>query len=300
MRAPPRLTEFARFPVVAGTALLAIGVTLASWTKVDVTPLYQSAMIRRGELWRLITSILPHGSVLHLLFNVYWLWVFGTIIEEVYGHLKTAGLIVLFALGSGAFEFAFAAGGIGLSGVGYGLFGLLWILSKRDERFHDAVDSPTVQLFIGWFFFCIITTMLNIFPVANLAHGAGAVFGILTADATTNRKRRLPIAAAIAIILAFGIWGSTLGRPRMNLSGKQGYEESEWGYQALLAGRNQEAIRWLEDAVQYQPTVPACWFDLGIAYQRAGDREKAKRAYRKASDLEPNNKKYSAAAKEFN
>jgi membrane associated rhomboid family serine protease len=128
MRPAPKLTEISHYPVVAGTALLAVGVTVAWWAKVDISPLFETAMIRRGELWRLVTSILPHGGILHLVFNVYWLWVFGTFVEEVYGHLKTAALVLLFAVGSGAWEFAIAVGGIGLSGVGYGLFGLLWIL----------------------------------------------------------------------------------------------------------------------------------------------------------------------------
>ena len=134
-------------------------------------------MIRRGELWRLVTCMFPHGGVLHLLFNVYWLWVFGTLIEEVYGHAKTLALIILFAFGSGPLEFAFTVGGIGLSGVVYGLFGLLWVVSRHDDRFHEAVDERTIQLFIIWFFVCIATTWFGIFPVANVAHGAGLVLG---------------------------------------------------------------------------------------------------------------------------
>ena len=74
MRVAPKLTEVPRYPVVAGTALLAIGVTIAWWAKVDISPLFETAMIRRGELWRLVTSIFPHGGILHLAFNIYWLW----------------------------------------------------------------------------------------------------------------------------------------------------------------------------------------------------------------------------------
>jgi hypothetical protein len=48
-------------------------------------------------------------------------------------------------------------------------------------------------------------------------------------------------------IVAFGVWGSTLGRPRLNLSGKAGFAEGQWGYKALLANYNQEAVRWLRD-----------------------------------------------------
>ncbi|HXO39382.1 MAG TPA: rhomboid family intramembrane serine protease, partial [Candidatus Acidoferrum sp.] len=158
MRESPKWTEFPSYPVTVGTGLLAIGVTVAWWTKMDVSPLMEDAMIRRGEVWRLVTSIFPHVGALHLIFNLYWLWVFGTLVEQVYGHFKTAALILLFAVGPNACEYAFSVGGVGLSGVGYGLFGLLWVLSKRDERFRDAIDHRTIQLFVIWFFFCIFAT----------------------------------------------------------------------------------------------------------------------------------------------
>ncbi|MGH6800358.1 MAG: rhomboid family intramembrane serine protease, partial [Methylocella sp.] len=89
MPSAPKLTELPRYPVIAGTAALAVGVTIAWWAKIDISPLFANAEIRRGELWRLVTSIFPHIDILHLAFNIYWLWVFGTLVEKVYGHLKT-------------------------------------------------------------------------------------------------------------------------------------------------------------------------------------------------------------------
>jgi len=300
MRPAPKWTEFPQYPVIAGTAILAIAVTIAWWSKLNVSPLFETAMIRRGEVWRLITGIFPHTDILHLVFNIYWLWVFGTLVEQVYRHLRTAALIALFALGSGSLEFAFALGGVGLSGVAYGFFGLLWTLSRRDDRFHDAVDRKTVQLFVVWFFFCIGMTVMHVFSVGNIAHGSGAVLGILTATAIALPGRRILIAASIGAILLFGLWGSTLGRPRINLSAKAGYEEGQWGYDALVANRDLEAVRWFRDAVMYQPKLPVYWFDLGIAYQRLGNKAAAQAAYQRAHQLEPNEVKYSEALKELN
>lgn len=289
MRRAPTLIEFPRYPVTAGTAMLAIGITIAWWAKVDVSPLFASAMIRRGELWRLVTSIFPHLSLWHLLFNVYWLWIFGTLIEQEFGHLRTAFLILLFALGSSSFEFAFSAGGVGLSGVGYGLFGLLWILSKRDQRFSDAIDNRTIQLFVAWFFLCIFTTLTKIMPVANIAHGAGAVLGILTGIAITLPRRRLSVVAGIGTLILFGLWAATLGRPKVNLSASGGYDEAKWGYDALTQGRNQEAVRWFREAVSYRASTHEFWYDLGIAYQRLGETPAALTAYRKAAEMGDSN-----------
>jgi membrane associated rhomboid family serine protease len=292
MHKAAKWTEFPHYPVIAGTALLATGVSIAFWAGVDVSPLFETAMIRRGELWRLVTSIFPHLSILHLVFNIYWLWVFGTLVEAVYGHIKTAALILLFAVGSGCFEFAFSTGGAGLSGVGYGLFGLLWVLSRKDERFHETIDSRTIQLFVIWFFICIVTTVTNLMLVGNFAHGAGAILGILTGLAITLPQRRVAIATGIGALLIFGFWSTTFGRPVVNFSGRAGYEEARWGYDALVAHRYPEAIRWFGDALKYQPKAAGFWYNLGIAYQGAGNTPTAIPAYRKAADLGDGNAQY--------
>ncbi len=285
MRLAPRLSEVPKYPVIAGTALLATGVTIAWWSKTDISPLFDSAMIRRGEIWRLVTSVLPHADILHLLFNLYWVWAFGTLIEEVYGHFKTAALVLLFSLGPNAFEFGFASGGVGLSGVGYGLFGLLWILSQVDPRFEDAVDKRTVQLFVGWFFFCIVATYFHIMAIANIAHGMGAVFGILTGYAIVRRDLSPWITAAVAATLLFGLWAATLGRPRVNVAGDGGREEEFWGYRAMATGHRREAIRWFRDAVTYQPKNAGYWYDLSLAYRSVGDATSSLAAVRKSAEL---------------
>jgi membrane associated rhomboid family serine protease len=284
MRRLPKLTEVPHYPVVAGTALLAIGVSIARWRAVDVSLLSESAMIRRGELWRLVTSILPHGGVLHLLFNVYWLWIFGSLVEETYGHVKTLALILLLAIGSNSLEYALLVGGIGLSGVVYGLFGLLWVLSRHDGRFRDAIDRSTVEIFVGWFFLCILTTVTHLMTIANIAHGAGAVLGIFTGFAITRPNLRTSIITGIGAILLIALWAATLGRPEVNLSGKGGYEEGEWGYQALRAHKNRDAVRWFRDAIAYQPKRSEYWYNLGIAYQNLDDKSAAIDAYRRAAD----------------
>lgn len=155
------------------------------------------------------------------------------------------------------------------------------------------------MLFAGWFAFCIVTTVMNIFP-GNIAHGAGAGLGILTGFAMTRPKWRALAPLSISAVLLFGLWGAALGRPKINLSGKAGYEEGNWGYDALLANRDQEAAHWLGDAVTYQPKVAAYWFDLGIAYQRLGKTTSARDAYQRANQLEPSRPEYSEAVKEVN
>jgi membrane associated rhomboid family serine protease len=169
----PRWKEIPRYPVISGITILAVGVTIAWWAGGHISPLFESAEIRRGQLWRFATSVLPHLDILHLAFNLYWLWALGTTVERVYGHFRTVLVLLLFATGAGSLDFAFAQGGVGLSGVGYGLFGFLYVLSQHDERFKESLDKRTINLFVGWFFLCILTTAIHLLNVANVAHAAG-------------------------------------------------------------------------------------------------------------------------------
>ena len=292
----PRWKEIPNYPVISGIAVLAVGVTIAWWTGTNISSLFEDAEIRRGQLWRFATSVLPHLDILHLAFNLYWLWVLGTTVERVYGHFRTMLLLLLFAIGSGSLDFAFAQGGVGLSGVGYGLFGLLYVLARRDERFKESLDKRTINLFVGWFFICIFTTVTHVFNVANVAHAAGALLGLLAGYAIVLPARRSILVGAIGVLILFGFCGATFARPFINFSSRGGYEEGQWGYDALVANRNKEAIRWYRDAVKYQPKISSFWFNLGIAYQRSNDQGAASAAYQRAYDLEPTNPKYAEAA----
>ncbi|HWE93709.1 MAG TPA: rhomboid family intramembrane serine protease [Tepidisphaeraceae bacterium] len=299
MRRPPPITDFIKYPIVGGTIALAVGVSLAAWSgRIDVGSLYATVDIRRGQLWRVLTSTLPHVNFLHLAFNVYWTWVFGTLLEEVFGHARTSLIFVLLAVAGNGAEYAFLDGGVGLSGIGYGLFGLLWVLSRRDERFADAVDHNTVVTFVVWFFACIVMTVAG-YPIGNVAHGVGAATGALLGWAiSSSGRRKAATAAGLAVVVAGVLVGVTFARPWINFSKTGGYAEGELAYDALLANHDTDAIRWYRDATRMQPGIAGYWFNLGIAYERMKRNSEAAGAYRRAVDIEPNNPTYQATWRE--
>src|SRR5688500_53326 len=147
MLKPPSLKRVLHYPVCAGVAVLALAITVLWWSGTNIDGFTMDAQVwERWELWRALTNTLPHTHLLHLAFNLYWFWVFGTVMEEIYGHLRFAGIVLLLAFGSALADFSLSSGGVGLSGVGYGLWAMLWILQKRDARFAGTVDGKTSRL----------------------------------------------------------------------------------------------------------------------------------------------------------
>jgi Flp pilus assembly protein TadD/membrane associated rhomboid family serine protease len=297
MRRPPPLTQFARHPVTAGVALMAIAVTLLVKGGRSLDPLTMNVLAFEGQPWRIVTSALPHADAVHLLFNVMWLWIFGTAIEAVWGSVRTFAIFVLFATGSTLAEYALFAGGIGLSGVGYGLCGLLAVLARRDRRFADTVDRRTIELFVGWFFLCILLTVSHVMAIGNVAHGSGAVLGLLLGLTLTARRRiaRIGAAAGIVALLASALAGATTYRPIVNLSSRGGADSARIAYD-LLESDDAEAVRHLRRALEISPGMPDAWHNLGLGLDRLGDEDGAVEAYRHALQLENNDEQKGALA----
>jgi len=289
MRQPPPLNAAPAFPITAGIAVLAVIATARYWSGGDIERFMFNSHLLWHEPWRLATSVLFHADVLHLLFNLYWLWVFGTQIETEFGHGPTLGVCLLLAIGSNAAQYAFTGASIGLSGVNYGLFGMLWVLSRLDRRFHDAVDRTTIQLMVGWFFLCIALTAAGTWNVGNGAHGAGCVLGALLGwtVAARDHLQRWRNASILTTAFLLCMIGGTVARPYINFSADIGQEYAYWGYQALLNNDDQQAIALYEKAVAIDANQFGWWNNLAIAYQQAGRAAAARDAFARAAALKP-------------
>jgi membrane associated rhomboid family serine protease len=212
------IEEITDYPITVSTVLAAVLATLAYWNDVNVEHLFMSSDEFLTQPWRLLTSGLLHADALHLIFNVYWVWTFGRALEARIGKWQTACWFVLLLASSSAAEFALFRGGIGLSGLGYGLFGMLWVLSRRDPRYRGVVSDDVRNLFVLWFFLCLILSVAGTWNVANVAHGSGALVGFLVGNMLSARpgrhgRRRLELASCVGMIFLL----ATIGREYVNL-----------------------------------------------------------------------------------
>lgn len=146
-----------------------------------------------GEWWRLVTPIFIHIFPMHLLFNMFATFDLGSMVELRIGSWRTAGMVLVMAVVSnlGQYWWELHEGHMsafgGMSGVGYGLFGYIWIRSRINPMSGFYLTPSTVTIMMGWFFLCF-TSLLG--PVANAAHAAGLLTGMAFAYLPTVGRPR--------------------------------------------------------------------------------------------------------------
>jgi rhomboid protease GluP len=112
-----------------------------------------NALITEGEWWRIFTVVLLHGSITHILFNMWALWVLGPQIERGVGTWPFVSLFLASAGVGGLF--AYYLGGptdiaVGASGAIFGLFGiwLSWALHRRNTMQGRALLGQLIFLLL--------------------------------------------------------------------------------------------------------------------------------------------------------
>lgn len=141
--------------------------------------------IRQGQIWRLITPAFIHFDILHIAFNVFWVYRLGCSIELARGRLRMAVLFLVFAALSNLAEYGWEAYRVGsdritvfggLSGVVYGLFGYIWMKSDYQPEWGLSITTNTIAWMLIWLVLCM-TGLVG--PIASAAHVGGLVAGVL-------------------------------------------------------------------------------------------------------------------------
>ena len=93
-------------------------------------------LIATGEYWRFFTAMFLHANIVHLLFNCFALFIFGRLVEGVYGNVRFTVIYLLAGLAGGALSYMFnkTAIGVGASGAIFGILGALaaYFIVHRD------------------------------------------------------------------------------------------------------------------------------------------------------------------------
>ncbi len=140
-----------------------------------------------SEPWRLVTPMLVHFGFLHILFNMLWLRDLGRIVEARHGTAYLFVFVLLCGVLSNIaqFEIGQSARFAGMSGVVYGLLGLVWIRGRLDPAVGYGITPFTVQFMLIW----LVLGFLGDFGVANWCHLFGLLTGLIWGFISAQRKR---------------------------------------------------------------------------------------------------------------
>jgi membrane associated rhomboid family serine protease len=159
--------------------------------------------IKAGQVWRLFTPMFLHFGFVHLLFNLYWLWTFGAVLEIRYRPLKFLLIVIAVSIVSNVSEALLSGTSFGgMSGVNYGLFGFLFLHGRFHPSPYFQLQKQTIGLMLVWLVICFTGA---VGPVANWAHLfgflSGAILGFVNAmmaGGAKQMKRRSEFKRAIS------------------------------------------------------------------------------------------------------
>ncbi|MEV6103333.1 rhomboid family intramembrane serine protease [Streptomyces sp. NPDC051940] len=157
--------------------------------------------IVNGEWYRMITGAFLHAqpgegiSVLHILFNMYMLWMLGRVVEQGLGHLRFVVLYVVAALGGSVVPYIVSPEVFtyGASGAIFGLIGAYYLMTRR-------VGRPDTQFLVTGLVWLVIS--------AGFASWEGHLGGLLAGSAvayayayTPQQHRKVLHIAGPALVL---------------------------------------------------------------------------------------------------
>jgi membrane associated rhomboid family serine protease len=169
--------------------------------------------VAHGQLYRLVTSAFLHYGPMHLLLNMWALYIVGPALETVLGRLRFTALYGLSALGGSVAVYLLAplnTATAGASGAVFGLFGAAFVVARRLRSDVRAVAAV------------IIINLIFTFTVPHISwqgHVGGLITGTAVAlayvyapaHAPRGRAKLVQTAVTVAVLALFAalIWWRT-------------------------------------------------------------------------------------------
>lgn len=147
-------------------------------------------LTKSGEYYRLLSSMFIHIGLLHLLFNMYALYIIGPQVESFYGKFKYFLIYILSGVSGSILSITFSSNTVsaGASGAIFGLMGaLLYFGFFYRNYLGSVIKSQIVPIIILNLVIGFSTSGID-----NAAHIGGLIGGILTSLAlgVTDKTRK--------------------------------------------------------------------------------------------------------------
>jgi membrane associated rhomboid family serine protease len=133
--------------------------------------------------WRLFSHVLVHANWLHLLGNMFFLFIFGNAVNAKLGHIPYVALYFLLGAVGGIAWFLFGGGeyALGASGAIMGIEGLFLVFYPRNtvRAVIPDVEIASLWVILSYVAWDVCGIVFGLGGVAYASHLAGALAGIL-------------------------------------------------------------------------------------------------------------------------
>jgi membrane associated rhomboid family serine protease len=135
----------------------------------------------------ILTSMFLHGGWMHIIGNMWFLWIFGDNVEDVMGHTKYLVFYLLCGIAAGLAQTLLSVGSrvpmIGASGAIAGVMGAYLIKFPHSRIvtlvfiffFITTIEVPAVLMLLYWFFIQLVSGVETV-GYAHLSQGGTAFF----------------------------------------------------------------------------------------------------------------------------
>jgi membrane associated rhomboid family serine protease len=192
----PPFTRAVKWLVIANGLIFLLDALVGRFSPVagrDIILLFSliPAAVTHGFIWQLVTYSFLHSGLWHILFNMLWLWMFGSQFEVDWGTSRFLEFYFFCVVGAALSTIAMAYTGllgltpatptVGASGGIYGIlmaFGILY--ANREIMLFPIPFTIKAKYFvIGLIFITLYLSMNGPGGVAYVAHLGGLLFGFL-------------------------------------------------------------------------------------------------------------------------
>lgn len=139
-----------------------------------------NAAIEAGQWWRLFTPMFLHGSIFHIGFNMYALYVLGPGLERFYGSWRFLLLYIVAGFAGNVFSFILSPyNSLGASTAIFGLLGAQGVfLYQHRDLFGDAARRSLANII----FIAAVNLVIGLSPgIDNWGHIGGLIGGTIFA-----------------------------------------------------------------------------------------------------------------------
>ena len=162
-----------------------------------------SFLVRRGEYFRLITYMFLHGGIMHIVLNMYSLYIVGPKVEDFFGKWKYLLIYLFSGISGGLLSIAFNQNviSIGASGAIFGLFGALIYFGYNYRGYIGAMIRSQIVPIV------IYNLLIGLFiPGIDMwGHVGGLIGGIITSNMLgTIENKKYSLTNIILFVIYFG------------------------------------------------------------------------------------------------